>query len=190
MRLYNPSIDLNLTTAAVHRVIWILCNRSNPINDVLDHDDGDKTNNRIENLIDATHKANSRNRKSDSNSTSIYLGVSWSSINETWRAIASIGTKQVFSENYQSEWEAAKARDYFILQSATPEAALHYTYNSIDRKDADKLCLIYKQERRTLMRHHAKMVRQWISQGLFEKALDEALLMLKYKTMNTHPLIA
>lgn len=58
-----------------HRVVWYLVHGRWPTND-LDHRDGDKTNNRIENLREVTHGENMQNKVTPhKNNRSGYLGV-------------------------------------------------------------------------------------------------------------------
>jgi hypothetical protein len=56
----------------------------------IDHIDGNKLNNRIENLRACTHKQNHMNRGKSSNNTSGHKGVSWYSSNNSWCAKMSI----------------------------------------------------------------------------------------------------
>jgi hypothetical protein len=59
----------------VHRLIWLMFNEKEP-EKLLDHIDGDKLNNRIENLREADYVTNGMNRKSHSNK-SLPKGVTY-----------------------------------------------------------------------------------------------------------------
>ena len=52
----------------------------------LDHINGIKDDNRIENLREVTHSQNHMNKKSNKNSTSIYKGVNWDKGCKKWKA--------------------------------------------------------------------------------------------------------
>lgn len=60
----------------VHRIIWTLVNGSPPEGN-LDHIDGDRSNNKIENLRACSAKQNQGNRRHSKNNTSGYRGVSF-----------------------------------------------------------------------------------------------------------------
>ena len=70
---------------AAHRVVWALHHGEwCPTN--IDHINGDKTDNRPENLRAAAHEANSRNQKLRSSNTSGQMGVSWNVAAKAWVA--------------------------------------------------------------------------------------------------------
>ncbi len=77
---------INYTNYLAHRVIFKYLHGYDP--DQVDHDDRDRSNNKAENLIDASATSNSRNSKLYSNNTSGTVGVYWSSKEQRW--IASI----------------------------------------------------------------------------------------------------
>lgn len=72
----------------------------------LDHIDGNRANNKIANLREATRRENARNMSSHKGSTSKYKGVCWHS--NAWRATIWDGSKQINLGRYKSEEEAAK----------------------------------------------------------------------------------
>ena len=63
-------IKLFQTRLVAHRVVWAVYHGSWPVG-VLDHIDGNRTNNRVENLRDVTNAENLRNRHSSRSSTGI-----------------------------------------------------------------------------------------------------------------------
>ncbi|MDH4318517.1 MAG: HNH endonuclease [Desulfobulbaceae bacterium] len=67
-----------------HRLVWLWHNGYLPEND-LDHIDHDRTNNRIENLREASRSCNMRNSKQRKSSSGV-KGVSWSKRERGWRA--------------------------------------------------------------------------------------------------------
>lgn len=59
-----------------HRVVWAIQSGSWP--NVIDHIDGDKTNNRASNLRDVTHSENLRNMPRRKDNSSGHTGIYWS----------------------------------------------------------------------------------------------------------------
>ena len=68
----------------VHRLIFLMHHGYLP--DVIDHIDGNKQNNRIENLREATRSQNGYNTKISKHNQSGVKGVSWRKQNQKWRA--------------------------------------------------------------------------------------------------------
>ena len=62
--------------------------------DILDHIDGNKLNNRIENLRECTEVQNCYNAKTPKNNTSGIKGVSWSKRLKKWRAQIQVNGKK------------------------------------------------------------------------------------------------
>lgn len=95
-----------------HRLIFLYHHGYLP--KFLDHIDGDKSNNGINNLREATRQKNGMNRKKQKShngkpTTSIYKGVSWHKKAKKWRArIRSKGELKHLGM-FTSEIEAAKA---------------------------------------------------------------------------------
>lgn len=58
-----------------HRVVWYFHNRDSDMPPILDHIDGNKKNNRIENLRAVSHSQNRMNSEGRSNATSVMKGV-------------------------------------------------------------------------------------------------------------------
>jgi hypothetical protein len=68
-----------------HRVAWAIHHGEWP-KDKIDHVNGDKSDNRIENLREADNPQNGFNRGKNSNNTSGYKGVCWHKASNTWVA--------------------------------------------------------------------------------------------------------
>jgi hypothetical protein len=69
----------------VHVLIWVWHRGYWPKADV-DHEDLVRTNNRFDNLREATRSDNIANRRKQSNNKSGYKGVSWSKVSNKWIA--------------------------------------------------------------------------------------------------------
>jgi hypothetical protein len=65
-----------------HRVAWVLMHGEWPLE--VDHINGDKTDNRAENLRNVTHLENCRNACKPSSNKSGFTGVSWDRVNKKW----------------------------------------------------------------------------------------------------------
>ena len=78
-----------------HRVAWAIHNGYWPKN-VIDHINGDTTDNRIANLRDVPRKQNSRNQKMRCTNTSGHMGVHYSNRDNVWRASIKVDGKVIF----------------------------------------------------------------------------------------------
>lgn len=94
-----------------HRVAWEIANGPIPKGMDIDHINGDKADNRLENLRLASRSQNARNRKANRSSTSKYLGVSWSDRYRKWVAQITCGGKNIYLGRYLHEIDAANAYD-------------------------------------------------------------------------------
>ena len=78
----------------------------------LDHIDGDKTNNRIENLRDTTHEENNINyHRLQSNNTTGYSGVYYVEGSDNYSAYIGYDNKKIHIGKYKHPEEAALARE-------------------------------------------------------------------------------
>ena len=93
-----------------HRVIWAMHYGEWPP-ELVDHINGNRSDNRMSNLRLANHAENSRNIKSYYGASSKYLGVSWEQSRGKWRASTYFGRKSRIIGRYDCEIEAAKAYD-------------------------------------------------------------------------------
>ena len=75
----------------------------------VDHIDGNRTNNNYENLRWATHSENGRNQKTQSNTSSVYKGVSFSKPMKKWKGTIMIEKRNRHLGLFQCEKEAAAA---------------------------------------------------------------------------------
>lgn len=93
-----------------HRLVWLYHHGEWP-KDQIDHIDGNKLNNRLNNLREVSNQENQFNRKSVKDSSSKYKGVSWYPKYNKWLASYRLDKKKYFIGYYETEIEAAKAYD-------------------------------------------------------------------------------
>jgi len=96
---------------SVHRVAWAMTYGDWPIGEV-DHIDGDRLNNRLENLRDTTHRGNSQNRQAHRKG---HL-VGTTRVKHGWQSSITINYKRMHLGIFASEQEAHSA--YLKAQEA------------------------------------------------------------------------
>ena len=82
----------------------------------VDHIDGNRTNNHYENLRWATHSENGRNQKIQTNTSSVYKGVSFYKPLQKWTARFKPDGKQKHLGYFTDEREAAKTYNAAALE--------------------------------------------------------------------------
>jgi hypothetical protein len=82
-----------------HRLIFLYHHGYLP--ECVDHIDGDKTNNKIENLRAATKEENCHNQKIRSTNTSGCKGVSWNRIQKKWQVALCKNYKSIYFGLYE-----------------------------------------------------------------------------------------
>jgi hypothetical protein len=80
-------VNINGKKYQAHRLIYLMFNGHMPM--LIDHIDGDKTNNRIENLRAATRAQNQHNRKVRHDNISSAKNVRWDKKARKWRVVVS-----------------------------------------------------------------------------------------------------
>lgn len=101
----------------MHRIIWVYHYDTIFNNLQIDHIDGDKTNNTIENLRLATNSQNNFNNKSAyCNSKSNILGVFWSKTRKKWVAQIGKNNKRMHLGYFLNQEDAIAARKAAELQ--------------------------------------------------------------------------
>jgi hypothetical protein len=92
-----------------HRIAWALHNGAWP-DDQIDHINGNKLDNRIDNLRPATNSQNGKNLKLSIANTSGHTGVTWCKTLEKWRAVIKVDGKQINCGRYACKNDAINAR--------------------------------------------------------------------------------
>lgn len=95
----------------LHRVAWFLHYGDWPKGQI-DHINGDRGDNRIENLREVTHLQNMWNKPSYKGRTSNFKGVSYRKDLGKWRAVIQKDGKSISIGHFESELEAALAYNY------------------------------------------------------------------------------
>lgn len=108
-----------------HRVCWFLYYGSWP-NSMLDHIDGDGTNNKVDNLRLVSNQENQMNKRAKVGCSSKYKGVHWCKQRERWRSRIKISGKFTFLGSYTSEEEAARAYDKAARETFGEYARLNF----------------------------------------------------------------
>lgn len=100
---------------SVHRLVWLYHHGCFPTNDI-DHIDGDRLNNRIENLREATRKENTLNTGMRTNNTSGYKGVSWNKRAGKWSSEAWMNGKKNYLGLFLTPSAASNAYNTFCKE--------------------------------------------------------------------------
>lgn len=91
-----------------HRVIWKMVHGVDPRD--IDHLDGNKHNNRLDNLRECSRSENNRNRRRGSNNTSGCTGVHWDKQMQRWYARIEVAGEITFLGYCKSKEEAIARR--------------------------------------------------------------------------------
>jgi hypothetical protein len=92
-----------------HRVVWKMVHGCEP--EFVDHINGDRADNRIENLRSVTKLENARNAKRGRNNKSGTNGVHWVNREQRWRACIYVDGKKVSLGDYVEKADAVAARE-------------------------------------------------------------------------------
>jgi len=101
-------IKINGKRYLEHRLAWLYVHGEWP-EDMIDHINGIKDDNRIENLRESTRSENGMNRSKQINNTSGYKGVTWNKAAQKWHTQIMINNKQKYLGYFDSPEEAYAA---------------------------------------------------------------------------------
>lgn len=102
-------------SSKAHRLVWLYLYGEFPKR-IIDHVDGDKGNNRIENLRECSYSENQANRGLNRNNTSGYKGVSFCKVRRKWRALVYYQKSRICCGFYNDIIDAAKAYDVKVVE--------------------------------------------------------------------------
>lgn len=103
-------VGFNYKCYKVHRIIWIMHNGDIPKGHLIDHINGIRDDNRIENLRVVSPSQNQHNRrKRNLNKTVKYKGVSFKKRENTFQASISLNYKYIHIGSFRSAEDAARA---------------------------------------------------------------------------------
>lgn len=96
-----------------HRLIYLIFNKNLP--EIIDHIDGNKQNNKIENLRSCTKSENCLNAKHKKHSRCGYKGVSYEKRYNSWVASITINGKRKYIGSYKDPMYAAFAYNQYAI---------------------------------------------------------------------------
>ena len=102
-------IRINGVQHRSHRLAWFYVTGSFPVDDI-DHINGVRDDNRIENLRVVTAQENQRNQKRRQDNTSGVTGVSWCKRSNKWRSVIGNNGKNIYLGQFDILEEAIAAR--------------------------------------------------------------------------------
>lgn len=101
-------IKVGAKQCLAHRLAWLYVHGEWP-DALIDHIDGNRSNNRIGNLRKATHSQNGANAKRHSRNRSGYKGVSFDKSKNRWQASITVQNKQIHLGRFKTKDEARAA---------------------------------------------------------------------------------
>ena len=117
-------IALNRTKYPAHRLAWLYVHGRWPAGQI-DHINGDRSDNRIANLREATAQENSRNRRLRAVNSSGHNGICWEPQTRRWRVRIKDGGRDVHIGYFHDLSEAVEAR-----QKANSKFGYHANHGS------------------------------------------------------------
>lgn len=106
---------------AAHRLVYIWNIGEIPAGLEMDHIDGNRRNNRLENLRLVTKSQNARNRRRRSNNTSGAVGISYMARNNAWGASCTISGNYHWLGSFKTKELAAEASRQFRKENGFTE---------------------------------------------------------------------
>lgn len=109
-------ISIDKVIIPAHRIIWAMVYNSWPFGEI-DHINGNRSDNRIENLREVTRQQNCMNRSKAINNKSGYKGVSWHSEGNKWQAHISVAGKSIYLGLYKTAKDAHDAYEAAAIET-------------------------------------------------------------------------
>lgn len=103
------TIGIDYEQYSAHRLAFFYMTGSWPVN-LIDHIDGDKSNNRWDNLREVTHQQNSFNSNLSKANSSGHKGICWDKKNRKWLVSIMVDRKSKFLGRFVDLQEAIKIR--------------------------------------------------------------------------------
>ena len=110
----------------VHRVVYAMYYQTNIDSIYIDHIDGNRLNNLIDNLRIASNQQNTCNKQKQLSCTSKHKGVSWDKNCKKWRAQICVDYKKQYLGMYETEEAAALAYNAAAKHSHKQFALLNH----------------------------------------------------------------
>lgn len=122
------NVKINGRLYKAHRLIWFLIHGAWP-RDEIDHIDGNRSNNKLENLREATRLENARNKRKLRPTTCRYKGVAMTKSGK-FCAVIGVNYKSIYSELFSTEEEAHSA----YIEMADKYFGAFANYGEVDKK--------------------------------------------------------
>jgi len=90
-----------------HRIVWLMATGSEPKGNI-DHINGNRSDNRVENLRDVPQSDNQKNRGISSNNTSGVSGVYYEKARKKWKATVYAGGKRAVQKRFNTLDDASE----------------------------------------------------------------------------------
>ena len=116
-------ISVGHKNLSAHRIAWYMTHGRLPKRGQIDHINGSRADNRLENLREVTRQENGKNKKKPTINTSGILGVYWDKKAKKWRAQITVDGKLKYLEYFDDIHEAAKAR-----KAAEKDLGFHHNH--------------------------------------------------------------
>jgi hypothetical protein len=103
-------IKFNHSGYKTHRLAYYMYHGIDPLEKLVDHEDGNGLNNKIKNLRLATTPENGRNRRLQKTNTSGITGVHWNKRRKKWEAHIKVNFKKKWLGYFVNKEDAIQAR--------------------------------------------------------------------------------